>query len=81
MSSVSIRVATLADRDALSFIANFCFQETWVNGFKMPYSESDIVEFTNKAYRLVDFCRTSHFSQPCNHRETAVGSIMQTLDS
>lgn len=50
MSDITIRRAAPDDWRALSELGERTFHETFVEGFKMPYSASDMAEFVPRAY-------------------------------
>jgi ribosomal protein S18 acetylase RimI-like enzyme len=48
--SLTVRPATRADIPLLSKLGRETFFETFVEGFRIPYSESDLAEFLPRAY-------------------------------
>jgi diamine N-acetyltransferase len=50
MSDVTIRSATPADAALLSWLGRETFLQTFVEDFKVPYSDSDLAEFIPRAY-------------------------------
>jgi ribosomal protein S18 acetylase RimI-like enzyme len=50
MTAVTIRTATSADTATLSRLGRDTFLETFVEGFKVPYSSEDLAEFMPEAY-------------------------------
>jgi len=50
MTAVTIRTATSADTATLSRLGRETFVETFVEGFRVPYSAEDLADFIPKAY-------------------------------
>jgi ribosomal protein S18 acetylase RimI-like enzyme len=48
--AISIRAATLDDVALVSELATVTFRQTFVEDFRMPYSESDVATFVRDAY-------------------------------
>ena len=50
MSDLSIRRATREDAEVLATLGRTTFMETFVEGFRVPYTQTDIATYFEKAY-------------------------------